>query len=100
VKWQKNLFRTVTVLFISLIAIFGADQLDNVVALVGSFCLVPLSFIYPSCMHLRAAAHTPWVRAKDCVLIGVGVLAMVYVTYVSIATWGTGDLPPPPPPAR
>ncbi|KAJ2766457.1 hypothetical protein IWQ57_004352, partial [Coemansia nantahalensis] len=96
VKWQKNLFRTATVLLISLIAIYGADRLDNVVSLVGSFCLVPLSFIYPSSMHLRAVARTRWVRAKDWALIVVGVLTMVYVTYISIATWGGGggDLPP------
>ncbi|KAJ1736303.1 hypothetical protein LPJ61_000087 [Coemansia biformis] len=94
VKWQKNLFRAATVLLIAMIAIFGADQLDNVVALVGSFCLVPLSFIYPSSMHLRAVARTRWARLKDWILISVGAVAMVYVTYISIATWGAGDLPP------
>ncbi|KAJ2784581.1 hypothetical protein H4R18_001046 [Coemansia javaensis] len=87
-KWQKNLFRAATALLISLLAIFGADQLDNVVSLVGSFCLVPLSFIYPSAMHLRAVADSPWVRAKDCALIAVGIVTMVYVTYISIDTWG------------
>ncbi|KAJ2550149.1 hypothetical protein EV175_004175, partial [Coemansia sp. RSA 1933] len=81
VKWQKNVFRSSVVVLIALIAIFGADQLDNVVSLVGSFCLVPLSFIYPSSMHLKAVARSPWTRAKDIVLIVVGVVIMVYVTY-------------------
>ncbi|KAJ2863363.1 hypothetical protein GGI22_001972 [Coemansia erecta] len=93
VKWQKNMFRTAMVAFVALIAIFGADQLDNVVALVGSFCLVPLSFIYPSSMHLKAVARSPWTRAKDVVLIVVGVVAMVYVTYISIDTWGSSSPP-------
>ncbi|KAJ2637044.1 hypothetical protein GGF44_003011, partial [Coemansia sp. RSA 1694] len=93
VKWQKNLFRTVTILFIALIAVFGADQLDNVVSLVGSFCLVPLSFIYPASMHLKLIANTRWMRIKDSVLIIIGVVAMVYVTYVSADTWGTSDPP-------
>ncbi|KAJ2649384.1 hypothetical protein IWW40_003231 [Coemansia sp. RSA 1250] len=93
VKWQKNLFRTLTVLLIALIAIFGADQLDNVVSLVGSFCLVPLSFIYPSTMHLRAVAQTKWVKIKDMVLIAVGIVAMAYVTYISIDTWGAAAPP-------
>ncbi|KAJ1817543.1 hypothetical protein LPJ75_001688 [Coemansia sp. RSA 2598] len=93
VKWQKNMFRTAMAVFIAMIAIFGADQLDNVVSLVGSFCLVPLSFIYPSSMHLRLMAHTPWVRFKDSVLIVVGVVAMVYVTYISVSTWGASDPP-------
>ncbi|KAJ2331654.1 hypothetical protein GGI00_003158 [Coemansia sp. RSA 2681] len=93
VKWQKNLFRTVTILFIALIAVFGADQLDNVVSLVGSFCLVPLSFIYPASMHLKLIANTRWMRIKDSVLIIIGVVAMIYVTYVSADTWGTSDPP-------
>ncbi|KAJ2888461.1 hypothetical protein FB639_000624, partial [Coemansia asiatica] len=93
VKWQKNMFRTLTAILIAIIAIFGADQLDNVVSLVGSFCLVPLSFIYPSSMHLKLIAHTPWMRFKDSVLIIVGVVAMVYVTYISVSTWGASDPP-------
>ncbi|KAJ2389604.1 hypothetical protein GGI05_003452 [Coemansia sp. RSA 2603] len=93
VKWQKNIFRTSMAMFVALIAIFGANQLDNVVSLVGSFCLVPLSFIYPASMHLKQVARTPWVRFKDLVLIIVGVVAMVYVTYISISTWGTSDPP-------
>ncbi|PIA19090.1 hypothetical protein COEREDRAFT_79072 [Coemansia reversa NRRL 1564] len=93
VKWQKNMFRAITALFISLIAIFGVDQLDNVVSLVGSFCLVPLSFIYPSSMHLKAVAQSRWVRFKDIVLIIIGIVAMVYVTYISVITWGTSEPP-------
>ncbi|KAJ1668419.1 hypothetical protein IW140_000247 [Coemansia sp. RSA 1813] len=93
VKWQKNIFRIAMVVLIALIAIFGADQLDNVVALVGSFCLVPLSFIYPSSMHLKAVACSRWTRTKDIVLIVVGVIAMVYVTYISIDTWGSSSPP-------
>ncbi|KAJ2163193.1 hypothetical protein GGF46_000123 [Coemansia sp. RSA 552] len=93
VKWQKNLFRTSMALFIAMIAIFGADQLDNVVSLVGSFCLVPLSFIYPSSMHLKAVAQTRAVWIKDMVLLLVGVVAMVYVTYISIRTWGSSNPP-------
>ncbi|KAJ1999823.1 hypothetical protein H4R26_004903, partial [Coemansia thaxteri] len=93
VKWQKNLFRTATVLFIAMIAVFGADQLDNVVSLVGSFCLVPLSFIYPASMHLKLLAQSRWMRIKDSVLIAIGVVAMVYVTYISAITWGTSDPP-------
>ncbi|KAI8326458.1 hypothetical protein GQ54DRAFT_294721 [Martensiomyces pterosporus] len=93
IKWQKNLFRTLTVMLIALIAIFGADQLDNVVSLVGSFCLVPLSFIYPASMHLKAVARSRWTCAKDGALIAVGLVALVYVTYISIATWGTSDPP-------
>ncbi|KAJ2303111.1 hypothetical protein IWW55_003089 [Coemansia sp. RSA 2706] len=93
VKWLKNAFRTLAALLIALIAIFGADQLDNVVALVGSFCLVPLSFIYPASMHLRAVARTPRARLKDAALVAVGVVAMAYVTYVSVATWGAAAPP-------
>ncbi|KAI9501844.1 transmembrane amino acid transporter protein-domain-containing protein [Coemansia spiralis] len=93
VKWQKNAFRTAMALLIAVIAIFGADQLDNVVSLVGSFCLVPLSFIYPASMHFKAVAQSRWTRTKDLALVAIGIVAMVYVTFISLRTWGTSDPP-------
>jgi proton-coupled amino acid transporter len=47
IKWKKNLFRFFMVVFCTLIAWIGADDLDKFVALVGSFACIPLVYIYP-----------------------------------------------------
>ncbi|KAJ1796724.1 hypothetical protein LPJ59_003577 [Coemansia sp. RSA 2399] len=93
VKWQKNLFRTLLVLFIAVVAIFGADQLDNFIAIVGASSCLPLSFLYPVMLHYRALANTWWMRVKDIILVAVALVALVYVTFISIETWGTSSPP-------
>lgn len=47
IKWQKNVFRFFIVMVCAAIAWGGADDLDKLVALVGSFACVPLVYIYP-----------------------------------------------------
>ncbi|KAJ1664852.1 hypothetical protein IW140_003921 [Coemansia sp. RSA 1813] len=93
VKWQKNLFRMLLVLFIAMVAVFGADQLDNFIAIVGASSCLPLSFLYPVMLHYRALADTWWVRVKDIILMVVALFALVYVTFISIETWGTSSPP-------
>ncbi|KAJ2836360.1 hypothetical protein FBU31_001389, partial [Coemansia sp. 'formosensis'] len=86
VKWQKNLFRTLMVGFIAMVAIFGADKLDNFIAIVGASSCVPLSFLYPVMLHYRCLADTWRAKAKDMVLIAIALFGLVYVTYISIET--------------
>ena len=47
IKWKKNVFRFLMVVFCAMIAWVGANDLDKFVALVGSFACVPLVYIYP-----------------------------------------------------
>lgn len=47
IKWKKNFFRFVLVMFCALVAWGGADDLDKFVSLVGSFACVPLVYVYP-----------------------------------------------------
>ncbi|KAJ1940446.1 hypothetical protein EC988_007032, partial [Linderina pennispora] len=93
VKWQKNLFRTMMVVFIAMVAIFGADKLDNFIALVGAGACLPLSFLYPAMLHYKAVAETRWAKTKDMVLIVIALVSLVYVTFISIQTWGSGAPP-------
>ncbi|KAJ2033273.1 hypothetical protein GGI08_006841 [Coemansia sp. S2] len=93
VKWQKNAFRTLMVLVIAMIAIFGADQLDNFIAIIGAFSCTPLSFIFPAALHYQIHPGKRWTRIKDVALAVVGFVILVYVTYVGIISWGTA--PPP-----
>jgi solute carrier family 36 (proton-coupled amino acid transporter) len=49
IKWKKNVFRFVLVMFCAMVAWVGAGDLDKFVALVGSFACVPLVYFYPVC---------------------------------------------------
>ncbi|KAG7398180.1 hypothetical protein PHYBOEH_011503 [Phytophthora boehmeriae] len=52
-RWKKNGFRFALVCLTAVIGYFGKDKLDNVVAIIGGFCSVPLAFIYPCIFHSR-----------------------------------------------
>ncbi|KAJ2744704.1 hypothetical protein GGI20_002759 [Coemansia sp. BCRC 34301] len=93
IKWQKNLFRTLMVGVIAMVAIFGADKLDNFIAIVGASSCLPLSFLYPVMLHYRSLADTWRAKAKDMVLIAIALFGLVYVTFISIETWGTSTPP-------
>ncbi|KAJ2077994.1 hypothetical protein H4R24_004788 [Coemansia sp. RSA 988] len=93
VKWQKNLFRSLLVLLITMIALFGAEKLDNFIAIVGAGACLPLSFLYPVMLHYRTLANSWWSRLKDMILIAISLFGLVYVTFISIDTWGTSTPP-------
>ena len=78
VKWQKNSFRSLTVLGCSLVSWAGARDLDKFVSLVGSTACVPLCFCYPALLHYRACAQTRWEKAIDITLVTFGVITAVY----------------------
>jgi proton-coupled amino acid transporter len=80
VKWTKNLFRTAVVLVCACVAYLGAADLDKFVALIGSFACVPLCYVYPPMLHLRACARTRKQKAADWALIVFGIVAAVYTT--------------------
>lgn len=84
VKWQKNTFRAMTVLGCSLISWAGASNLDGFVSFIGSFACVPLCFIYPPLLHLKARAKTRTQRALDYALITFGVITTVYTSVQTI----------------
>lgn len=47
IKWKKNFFRFMLVMFCAFVAWGGAGDLDKFVSLVGSFACVPLVYVYP-----------------------------------------------------
>lgn len=100
VKWEKNLFRTLTVIFCSFIAWAGASDLDKFVSLIGSVACVPLCFCYPAMLHYRARAKTVKQKIADIALFIFGVLAAIYTTaqtlsiiFGDIEEGGGGDGP-------
>ncbi|KAJ3240723.1 neutral amino acid transporter [Chytriomyces hyalinus] len=94
VKWQKNLMRTIFVMFLAFVAWTGSSHLDKFVSLVGCFACIPLSFIYPSIFHYHITPN-PWVKAKDIGIALFGLAALVYTTYITVSQWvgGSPDIP-------
>ncbi|KAF2179269.1 hypothetical protein K469DRAFT_716527 [Zopfia rhizophila CBS 207.26] len=86
-KWKKNIFRTAIVLVCGAISAVGASDLDKFVALIGSFACVPLVYIYPAFLHWKGVADRPVERVGDMVMMGVGFVACVYSTCITVARW-------------
>lgn len=87
IKWKKNALRTGMVILCGVVSILGATDLDKFVALIGSFACVPLVYIYPPFLHYRGCASSRAERIGDMVMMGVGVIAMVYTTIVTVVQW-------------
>ncbi|KKY29048.1 putative amino acid permease [Phaeomoniella chlamydospora] len=96
IKWKKNVFRFCLVILCAVIALVGAGDLDKFVALVGSFACVPLVYIYPPMLHLKACASSRRQQIMDIALCIFGAIGCVYTTALTISTWinETGSKPP------
>ncbi|KAF1332889.1 putative amino acid/polyamine transport protein, partial [Globisporangium splendens] len=87
-KIAKNCFRALAVVVTVSIAYFGQDRLDLFVSIVGAFCCVPLSFVYPPLFYLKLKPHTTVVeKIADSFVITLGALTFFYVTYSNLKKW-------------
>ncbi|CAG8484542.1 16100_t:CDS:2 [Funneliformis caledonium] len=91
VKWQKNIFRFLTVVACALISWGGASDLDKFVSLIGSFACVPLCFLYPPLFHYKAAARSFGAKSLDVFIFMFGVFSLFYTTYITIRKWGENE---------
>lgn len=77
VKLEKNLFRSCVVLASCLAAWAGSNELDVFVSFVGAVFCVPLCFLFPPLLSLKALPERKW--TSKCVDYGIlvfGVFAM------------------------
>lgn len=74
IKWLKNLFRAVLVGAVGAIAVFGSDNLDYFVSLVGSVTCIPLMFILPAAFDLKLT-ELRWRRVADVLLLIFGTVS-------------------------
>lgn len=115
VKWLKNLVRSIIVSIVVLYAYFGIDYLDKVVAVIGSFCCLPLVYVVPPLLHLKNIQRNheknqvklnhgrsnvnvhdledeppkgklQMLRYFDYVLILFGIISMLYTSYQSLVS--------------
>ncbi|KAJ5207021.1 Amino acid transporter transmembrane [Penicillium cf. griseofulvum] len=96
IKWKKNGFRFFLVMVCALIAWCGANDLDKFVSLVGSFACVPLIYVYPPLLHLRACARSKRQAIADVTLAVFGAICCVYTTYLTLMSWMGPEIPQSP----
>ncbi|KAJ9488114.1 hypothetical protein VN97_g5185 [Penicillium thymicola] len=96
IKWKKNSFRFFLVMVCAVIAWCGANDLDKFVSLVGSFACVPLIYVYPPLLHLRACARSKRQAIADMALAVFGAVCCVYTTYLTLMSWMGPDVPQSP----
>ncbi|KAI4290580.1 MAG: hypothetical protein L6R35_000143 [Caloplaca aegaea] len=90
IKLGKNVFRFILVMVCALIAWGGAGDLDKFVAIIGTFCCLPLVYVYPALLHFKAVAQTRWQKISDIGLCVFGLVMMVYTTSLTIQNWASG----------
>ncbi|PGH15670.1 hypothetical protein AJ79_02264 [Helicocarpus griseus UAMH5409] len=90
IKWKKNGFRSLLVLFCAIVAWGGAGDLDKFVALVGSFACVPLVYVYPPMLHLKAVSTSKRQKYADIGLAIFGVIGCIYTTVLTVSNWASG----------
>ncbi|CAO1639344.1 unnamed protein product [Sympodiomycopsis kandeliae] len=77
IKFEKNLFRSAVVLISCLAAWAGSEQLDVFVSFIGAIFCVPLCFLFPPLLSLRALSDRKWwMKAGDYFIIVFGIGAM------------------------
>ncbi|OJJ44653.1 hypothetical protein ASPZODRAFT_707603 [Penicilliopsis zonata CBS 506.65] len=96
IKWKKNCFRFFLVMLCAFVAWGGAEDLDKFVSLVGSFACVPLVYVYPPLLHLKACAQSRKQQIADIALAVFGVISCIYTTTLTITNWVGGDNTKPP----
>ncbi|KAJ1026844.1 hypothetical protein NDA16_002141 [Ustilago loliicola] len=78
VKTEKNLFRFLVVAVCCLAAWAGANDLDKFVSLIGSVACVPLCFIYPPLLHLKANATRTTTKALNYAMLFFGIVCVMF----------------------
>lgn len=94
VKWAKNVGRTFIVSVVVLTAYCGMNSLDKFVSIIGSFCCLPLVYVFPAMLHLKCCVtacengegtrNTKFFIIFDKILIAFGMVSMAYTSYQSI----------------
>lgn len=86
-KCQKNAMRALEMCCLGVAAVYGGRYFETFLAFVGALCCAPIAFIYPAFFHLRLCAQSPLAKGIDCFFIALGVAAMVFVTYETVASF-------------
>ena len=80
---MRSLYRASLTIIAAIGAYFGAQSLDVFVSFIGAFCGMPVSFIYPPLIYLRACAKTPTQRFGCYFLLTFGIAATIFASTIA-----------------
>ena len=81
---QRSVFRIAVVVVVCLVAYMFSGILDLFVSLVGVFVCIPISFIYPPMLYLKACASTKKQKYSSIALIAFAILSMAVCTFITV----------------
>eukprot|EP00438_Fugacium_kawagutii_P015788 Skav218883 [mRNA] locus=scaffold2503:142024:143538:+ [translate_table: standard] len=82
--WKINGMRTFLILLCTFVAYLGKNQIGAFVAFIGSFCCVPLAFIFPVICHAKICQPTRQILALNFAVLLLGMVLFVYTSFSSI----------------
>ncbi|PWN42000.1 hypothetical protein IE81DRAFT_367046 [Ceraceosorus guamensis] len=94
IKFWKNVFRCSTVVLCSFAAWAGSASLDVFVSFIGSVACVPLCFIYPPLLHLRACATSRKDKILDYAILAFGIACTLFAGSQTVYTLINPSSPP------
>ena len=85
-QWQRKTLIVVILVVLAAVAVVEMNNLGRVVSLMGSLLGCPLAFVFPPLIHNRVVPGAP--LTLNYIVAGLGTLAMVGATWITLATWG------------
>ena len=89
---QRSLFRIAIVVIVCLAAYMFSNILDLFVSLVGVFICIPISFVYPPMLYLRACASTKRQKYSSIFLIFFAIISMIVCTFITVGKIMDGEV--------
>ena len=89
---QRSLFRAALVVLVCLVAYMFSSILDLFVSLVGVFVCIPISFIYPPMLYLKACASNKKQKWSSIFLIAFAIGSMAICTVLTIQKIMSGQV--------
>ena len=89
--WQRRVLIVVILIILAAVAVVEMNNLGRVVSLMGSLLGCPLAFVFPPLIHNRVVPGAP--LTLNYIVAGLGTLAMLGATTITLATWGDDNGP-------
>lgn len=89
--WQRRVLVVAVLIVLAAVAVVEMNNLGRVVSLMGSLLGCPLAFVFPPLIHNHVVPGAP--LALNYAVAGLGSLAMVVATWITLATWGDDNGP-------
>eukprot|EP00622_Pseudochattonella_farcimen_P003628 FR738843.1.p1 GENE.FR738843.1~~FR738843.1.p1 ORF type:complete len:106 (+),score=10.27 FR738843.1:24-320(+) len=85
---RGNFFRTMLVVFLTVVAISAVKSLEHIVSLLGAALGIPLGFIFPLMVHLKVVKDSSWmVKAINYLFIAIATGLSLVCCAVTITHW-------------